>query len=190
VDDAVPHHAGAVEEHQHLRTILARLATLDALTCLYTRDHFLTLAAREVESAMRDRRPISFLVLELDRFTRADKGAVKDVVLPAVAAAISEAVRELDAVARYRSDTFAVMLPETPVGDARLVADRIRERIADLKIRTSKGSLSVTASVGVAGLGGTPGETDTGDLVASALHRADQALRAAKLAGRDGTAVA
>lgn len=177
-DGIAPDRLHAIEKYKNLQTIVARLTTLDSLTHVYTEAHFLALAQRDIESAMRDRRPLSFLVLNLDRVKRAHDGAVGDRVLFAVAAAVSETVRELDVVGRYGSEKFAVMLPETARANAGLIAERILERIADLRIRTDTGSLSVTGSVAVASL--SADDVAAADPLASVLNRADQALRTAK----------
>lgn len=177
-DGTAPDRFHAGEKYKSLQAVVARLGTLDALTHLYTEAHFRTLAQLDIEGAVRDRRALSFLLISLDRVKRAHDGAVSDQVLLAVASAVAESVRELDVVGRYGREQFSVMLPETNRANAGLVADRILERIADLRIRTDAGVLSVTAGVAVAGL--SADDVAAADPLAAVLHRADQALRAAK----------
>jgi diguanylate cyclase (GGDEF)-like protein len=186
VDDrTIPDRLGAVDEDQRLRTILERLATLDPSTHLYSREHFIVLAQREVASAARDRRAVSFLILHLDDAHRAHDGAIGDRVLNEVAATISESVRVLDLVGRYGGDKFAVMLPETAAADACLVAERIRERIADLRIPTGTGSLRITASIAAASV--SADDEAASDPLESLLNRSEAALRSARRAGGNQT---
>jgi diguanylate cyclase (GGDEF)-like protein len=188
VDDrTVPDRLEAIDEQKRLQTILEHLATLDASTHLYTREHFLTLAQREIDAAARDGRAVSFLVLHLDHPKRAHDGAVGDQVLSEVAAAVSESVRVLDVVGRYGNEKFAVMLPETPRADACMVAERILERIAELRIPLGKGSLRITASIAVTSLSADDGAAD--DPLAALLSRTDGALRAARRAAKNQTIV-
>jgi diguanylate cyclase (GGDEF)-like protein len=188
VDDrTLPDRFEAIDDNKRLQTVVERLATLDPSTHVYTREHFLTLAQREIDGAARDGRSVSFLILHLDHAKRAHDGAVGDQVLSVVAATLLESVRVLDVVARYGWEKFAVMLPETPRADACLVAERLLERIGELRIPTGKASLRITASIAVASLSSDDESAD--DPLASLLSRTDGALRAARRAARNQTIV-
>lgn len=103
-----------------------------------------------------------------------------DVVLAAVSEQIRKALRDADIAGRLGGEEFAVMLPETGLGGAILVAERLRQQIATQAIDIGDGqTLQCTLSIGVACL-----DDATIDLE-KLLHRADTALYSAKNGGRN-----
>lgn len=92
-------------------------------------------------------------------------------------------MRAGDMLARYGGDEFIIMLSQTNLQQAYLVAERIREKVALLGMETEKGRFSVTFSLGVADMRQEPGE----DSVEAIIQRADQALYLAKQGGRNRT---
>jgi two-component system cell cycle response regulator len=87
-------------------------------------------------------------------------------------------------VARYGGEEFVVLMPDTPLHLAEMVAERLRKAVADTAVVTPAGSLSVTISLGVAQV------AEFGDTVDHLLQRADQALYEAKRTGRNRWIVA
>jgi diguanylate cyclase (GGDEF)-like protein len=128
------------------------------------------------------------LMIDIDHFKRVNDTfghAVGDAVLQAVAASIASAVRAEDTPARVGGEEFAVLLRRATVDQACDVALRIREAVAviDTAAIGVTDARPVSVSVGVA-VGSTAGET-----VADLVHRADDALYAAKRRGRDRVVV-
>jgi diguanylate cyclase (GGDEF)-like protein len=104
-----------------------------------------------------------------------------DVVLVEVGRALRELSRDIDEPARYGGEELAVILPQTDLNGAELLAERMRTAIAELKIKRSdgKGALSVTASFGVASLPACANDRE------ALIAEADAALYRAKRAGKN-----
>lgn len=176
-------------ENAHLFEEVQRLAITDGLTGLCNRQHFLELAGREFDRAHRYQRPLSVIMLDIDRFKRVNDThghAVGDEVLQALAARFRANVRDIDLPARYGGEEFAVLLPEVGLERARVAAERLRRSVADTPIETAAGSLNVTISLGVGAIRELPvaGAPDCPDLP-TLLRLADEALYKAKNAGRN-----
>ena len=160
---------------------LRHLATTDPLTGANNRRHFFEMAERELNRAERYGRPLAIFLMDIDRFKSVNDTyghSIGDDVIKAVVKIILENLRSQDVLGRIGGEEFAVLVPECPLEDAVLLADRLRQTIADTRIATPKGPLSCTVSAGVA---------DCGKLhsVKAALEAADGALYAAKEAGRN-----
>jgi len=102
-------------------------------------------------------------------------------VLREFAVRIRKAIRNIDLACRYGGEEFVIVMPETDLAVASMVAERIRRRIAGEAFSIEQGakSLDVTLSIGIAALGAN------GDTAAAMLKRADQALYRAKRDGRN-----
>jgi len=157
---------------------LERLSVTDALTGLYNRRHLMGTLASEVQRSRRLRRPFSVLLADVDLFKSYNDThghQAGDVALTRIADLLRQATRGVDCVARYGGEEFLVMLLETTVATAVVVAERIRARVASEPFAGGK----MTMSIGVAEC---PGHGDTPEaLIASA----DAALYQAKGEGRD-----
>lgn len=184
-----------IEERKRVQVVLERLATTDMLTGLYNRHHFFALAEREVERSMRYGGRLALLMVDLDHFKRVNDtlGHIAgDQVLMAIGESIRATLRDVDLAGRYGGEEIAILLPETGSENALRAAERLCAAIATLAVNTDAGRVSVTASVGVAGLELTPlaertsAETaHAGRILAGLLDRADRALYRAKGAGRN-----
>jgi diguanylate cyclase (GGDEF)-like protein len=106
---------------------------------------------------------------------------VGDEVLKAVAQIVTSSLRTGDVAARYGGEEFVTVLPGSDMEGATLVAERIRSRLEQTEIQTTKGPIQVTASFGVAAVRGPDCRGAAKDLVA----RADAALYEAKRNGRN-----
>ena len=160
-------------DRENLLTKLSDLARHDDLTGLANRRVLGEQLDRELASSSRHKRPMAVIMLDLDHFkTYNDTHGHQagDRLLVSVAAAWAGAVRSTDLIARYGGEEFVVVLPDCPVEEAILTADRLR--------RATPGD--VTASAGVAAL-------EVGDSAAQLIGRADHALYHAKATGRDRT---
>ncbi|MBN2346351.1 MAG: diguanylate cyclase [Candidatus Aminicenantes bacterium] len=165
---------------------LERLARTDGLTGLFNRQHFLERLEAEAERAGRYRRPLSLMLIDLDRFKGVNDEyghLAGDEVLVSAASRIRGVLRKSDFAGRYGGEEFCVALPETGVEGAAELAERLRKAMASrAHSLPGGGSLRVSCSIGVA----TAGAAGVADLLA----RADAALYAAKSAGRDRVHVA
>ncbi len=160
------------------------LALTDGLTGLYNRRylsvHLDGLLARLADGATGP----SLLLIDIDWFKRVNDTyghAAGDAVLRELTARIAHHVRTFDLFARYGGEEFVVVLPETDRRVAEGVAERLRTVVAETPFRVgeSPGELPVTISIGLAV---TADARETSD---SLLRRADEALYAAKAAGRN-----
>jgi diguanylate cyclase (GGDEF)-like protein len=160
--------------------VIADLARTDPLTGAGNRRLFDEVFALEVGRAARKHSHLSLLLLDLDHFKAINDMAghlAGDVVLQGVVRAVQSLVRACDLVARYGGEEFLVLLPETDLAGARALAERLRQRIEEEG--TFEGYEGrVTASFGVA-------TAPEGQNAATLFKRADAALYAAKLGGRN-----
>lgn len=169
-----------ITERKRHEDELRRLTQADALTGLYNRRGFFTLA--EAALARADRGPLSVVLFDADHFKRINDEhghAAGDRVLQHIAASMTAQTREGDVLARIGGEEFALLLPNAPMEDALQLADRMRRKLATTPVRCGETEVSVTLSVGVATL--NPDETG----IDVALRRADAAMYRAKQAGRN-----
>ena len=121
---------------------MEELATIDSMTGLSNRRHFLALAAAEWSRFQRYYRPLSVLMIDVDHFKSVNDRyghAVGDQALIAVANACLEGKRSSDIVGRIGGEEFAMLLPETDLYQARIVADRICKAVAASTLRAARG---------------------------------------------------
>ena len=160
-------------------------AITDELTGLFNRRHIMALAQQEYQRARRFGHPLSAIMIDIDHFKAINDTyghAVGDQALVEVARRLRTGVRAIDITSRYGGEEFLLVLPETALAGAGLLADRLRRGMAANPIATVGGSLSITISLGVATI--QPDLPDMATLVANA----DTALYAAKQAGRNRVA--
>ena len=161
---------------------LQDLASRDSLTEIYNRRYFLELAAVELERSRRSTRQASLLLIDIDHFKRVNDSfghAAGDEVLKGVVATIKTLLRDSDLFARIGGEELVVLMPETGIEAARLVADRLRVAIQTDRYPLPNQSVAVTASIGLAVTTVPP------EPLPALLERADRALYAAKAAGRN-----
>ncbi|MGE0640760.1 MAG: diguanylate cyclase [Thermoanaerobaculia bacterium] len=162
-------------------------ATFEGLTGLYRREAVLDILDREWSRSVRYDRPLAIALADLDRFkTINDRQGhlVGDVVLQRVAAELKGQLRETDFIGRFGGEEFLLVLPETEIEGAALLAEKIRARIEELSIPLDDGGmLRVTISIGVASRREVQGDGHT--RARPLLSAADGALYAAKHGGRN-----
>jgi len=165
------------------------LSVTDSLTGLFNRRHFFELAGKEFRRVERHSLPVAIIMLDIDHFKLVNdtRGhASGDKVLQAVAQCLRSSLRQNDIAGRYGGEEFVVLLPETDLEAAKLVAERFRSGIAEEPMAVEGGALAVTASLGVSayvGKGSSNGSVD--HLVETIVDQADQALYQAKHSGRN-----
>ena len=160
------------------------MAITDALTGLFNRRYMESHVATLVEQAAARSKPLTVMVLDIDYFKSINDTHGHDAgddVLRDFALRIKRSIRGIDLACRYGGEEFVLVMPETDMAVAAMVAERLRRRIAAEPFSIQKGakSVPVTISIGIAGL------RDKDDTAASVLKRADQALYRAKRDGRN-----
>jgi diguanylate cyclase (GGDEF)-like protein len=154
-----------------------KLSLLDPLTELYNFRTFLKELKAELTRAKRYKQPCSIVLLTVDNFDEVvhQHGYVTgDAVLKVIANVMRTALREVDIPAKYGTQEFAVILPQTGPAGAALVAERLRQRIGNQAISLNWQSFSVTASAGVAAYPAHAGGYD--ELIARAMEALQWAL--------------
>lgn len=160
--------------------LLARFDTLDTLTGVANRGHFLALAEREWARARRYGHGAGIVIVEVDRFRRLCEvrgPAAGDAVLRELVAVVNKGLRGADAMARYDQSQIVVLLAQADPTGALDVAERIRERAEQLDVPWQEQRIRITVSTGVATL--RPAHTH----LASLMQDAEAAVAAAREAG-------
>ena len=159
----------------------------DSLTGCFNRKHALEVIDAELRRARRSQLPLSMVMFDLDHFKRINDRyghLAGDAVLAAVGGRMTAVLRVSDLKCRYGGEEFLILLPDTPIGGARRVANNLRREIEEHPVSWNEASIPVTASFGVTAI--VPGEVDPLEIMA----RADGALYRAKEAGRNCVRVA
>jgi diguanylate cyclase (GGDEF)-like protein len=162
--------------------MLEKLATIDSMTGLFNRRQFLSLAEAEWSRFQRYQRPLSVLVIDIDHFKSVNDRyghAVGDEAIVSVANAYQQGRRASDVIGRFGGEEFVMLLPETDLAQAMVVAERLREAVAAHVLHVHKVQFKLTISVGVAQAILSMSGID------ALLRAADQALYQAKAEGRN-----
>jgi len=165
-------------ELQAANARLQELATTDGLTGLRNRREFEDRLAQHVQAANRYGHSLSMIMMDVDRFKLYNDAyghPAGDEVLRQVASILSDKARAFDVVGRYGGEEFAVLLPETDLEGAIVVAERYRVAFEEADWRHR----SVTASFGCAQLGPETGSAE------ALVQAADDAMYQSKQAGRN-----
>jgi diguanylate cyclase (GGDEF)-like protein len=157
----------------------------DSLTGAYNHRHFQDVLQRELGRAERLGRPLTVLMLDIDDFKSINDRfghPVGDAILQGIVGEIRNEVRgDMDLLARYGGDEFALVLPETPSNEAVIVAERVRRRVDERLFRMPDSHQVLRATVSI-GLATYPDDAaEKRDLV----EKADAALYRAKHGGKN-----
>jgi len=164
---------------------LVDLSSRDALTGLANRRTFELALAREVDRVARSGEPALLLMVDIDHFKRVNDShghAAGDLVIRAVAQALTDSVRPMDLAARIGGEEFAVLLPNCPAAFGPQVAARVRQRVARTEVALPPEGLRLSVTVSVGGAFAPQWVRSTPGIW---LQRADQQLYRAKGEGRD-----
>ena len=159
------------------------MAVIDALTGLNNRRYFETQIGAIVEHAARRGRPVSLMILDIDHFKTVNDTHGHDAgdeVLKSFAARTRKVVRANDIVCRFGGEEFVIVMPDTTMNVAALIAERVRHTVEQdpFTVGGEHGAIPVTVSIGIAERGR--------DNAPEALYRrADQALYRSKSTGRN-----
>lgn len=167
---------------------LRELAIRDELTGLYNHRYFQDQLENEIARVRRYKRPLSLLLLDLDFFKKVNDThghPAGDHVLKETGSTLLKLVRQSDTVARYGGEEFAIILPETAAASAKVLAQRVRRGIEQLKISYKKKAIPITVSIGLAC---TDMAEDDKMSRTEIISKSDQALYKAKHEGRNRVA--
>ncbi|WP_406074824.1 diguanylate cyclase [Micromonospora sp. NBC_01638] len=182
-------HAAVAVDNVRVHEEAQRLSLTDPLTGLWNYRYLRESIRREVERASRFGRMLSILALDLDRFKDVNDTyghAAGDTVLAEFARRVRGEIREVDLAFRQGGEEFVLLLPETDTRGAAIVAERLGAVVREtpIAVEAYAGPVLVTVSVGIAVF------PDNGSTGREVLEAADDALYAAKAAGRDTYRVA
>lgn len=160
---------------------IEEMASTDKLTGLLNRHAFAILIDKLMAGHRRQPRPITFLLADVDHFkTINDRFGHRagDEVLTGISALLRSNLRAVDFAVRWGGEEFLVVLQDCPPAEGWLVAEKLRQAIADARFSSVDPALQVTISIGVSEFNGEESPDQ-------AINRADQALYAAKGGGRN-----
>jgi diguanylate cyclase (GGDEF)-like protein/PAS domain S-box-containing protein len=179
--------------NQKLEQALVRerqLSRTDSLTGINNRGALFELATLKFNVAMRYRIPFSVILFDVDYFKQINDTfghAVGDRALQYITQVVCGQIRSADVIGRYGGDEFMILLPQSSAREAARLAERIHANISEIRIETEKGSLPLTISLGIAqAIYGNRYDMQD-DTLEKLFVRVDQALYAAKQAGRNRT---
>ncbi len=156
---------------------LRQMTVIDPVTGVLNRRQFLDDGAKEMKRARRYKRNLSVLLMTIDRFEALNSehgSAFGDEAIRVAVTACQNSIRDSDYLGRLADIEFAILLPETPLEGAKIVAERIRDEVMRSDLMVDKVKIAVTTSISIA----TRAETD--DTIDSVLLRAFNALRSSK----------
>jgi diguanylate cyclase (GGDEF)-like protein len=160
-----------------------KLSVIDPLTGAFNRRTFMELAEKEIARTRRTRGSLSLIMLDLDLFKQMnDRNGhlAGDEVLKGVVSVLLTCLRKEDLLVRYGGEEFCILLPGVAIDHAALMAERARNGVEQQRFFFDGKSLHVTISIGLAAL-----SLDGNEGVDTLVSRADEALYAAKKAGRN-----
>jgi len=163
---------------------LQELSTTDGLTGICNHRHFVHHLEIECNRALRYRRNLSLIMLDIDEFKQVNDGfghPCGDLVLRHLAKILKDSIRKTDIVGRYGGDEFGILLPETKKSMAMRVSEKIRRAVEKYPFTWAEKTFWITVSIGVAAASQEERVKDWNGL----LNAADQALYRAKNGGRN-----
>ncbi|PCI28324.1 MAG: hypothetical protein COB67_06650 [SAR324 cluster bacterium] len=168
---------------QQTNQYLESLASIDELTGIYNRRYLLEQMQKEWARSRRYQYPIALILFDVDHFKLFNDHyghQTGDQVLRLMAQTSQSILRDSDIMGRYGGEEFLIMLPETSVFNAALVAEKIRALVEKLEFTQEGDKLRIAVSLGVAGR-----KKETRETMESVIQRVDQAMYQAKHAGRN-----
>jgi two-component system cell cycle response regulator len=179
--------ARIIRELEASRAALARQATTDPLTGRANRRYFLERADECLAKNQRYETRCSVIMIDVDHFKRVNDEHGHDTgdqLLRAIGDRLHKVVREVDTVARIGGEEFAVLLPDTNLLGAAIMAERLRKSVDQQDFKCGHCSMHVTVSAGIASF-----DSDGAESVREVMRVADRRLYLAKQLGRNRIAV-
>lgn len=161
---------------------LEQISRVDGLTGLYNRRYWEEVCSTEYKRALRTGLPATMMILDIDHFKKINDGfghPAGDKTIKMLARIITKAIRETDVAGRYGGEEFTIILPDTEVNSARIVAERIRKLAEHLPVEYEGKTITFTVSIGLAQFHPSFGE------YMHWIDKADQGLYIAKDSGRN-----
>ena len=160
------------------------LSRTDALTGLHNRGYFNALYNMVWDSCVRNKTGLTFVLLDVDHFKKVNDSfghTSGDKCLKVIANVLKSALsRKTDISCRYGGEEFAILLAQTPLSDAKKVAEKIKHRIEETVVENGEHKIRLTASFGIAHISPT-----ADDKSIQLIEHADKALYLAKKSGRN-----
>ena len=172
-----------LEKLHHLNKQLETLAVTDGLTMLYNHRFFMETLNREFSRSRRMSMPLALLMADIDNFKNFNDTyghQLGDEILINVAEVLKNSRRGSDIVARYGGEEFVLLLPDTGLEQAAIVAEKLRKRMEESSIESNHGKLNITISLGAAAM-----EKNSLRNPKDLLILADKALYQAKREGKN-----
>jgi diguanylate cyclase (GGDEF)-like protein len=169
---------------KNLQDLLIEYAHIDPLTGLPNRRSLMERLQQEWARMVRHGQPFSFIMADIDHFKKVNDTyghLVGDQLLQEVAKVFTKQCRNIDTPARYGGEEFAIVVPQETAANARSLAERCRRNIEEISILVKGESVHATVSFGIA-------ETTGLTAPETLIEHADEALYAAKVAGRNQVA--
>jgi diguanylate cyclase (GGDEF)-like protein len=160
---------------------IQRQATTDGLTGLANHKTFYEILEKELWRSRRYGGQISLIMIDIDNLKKINDAyghRAGDKVIKEIGRKVKECIRQIDIAARYGGDEFAVILPNTSLADAVIVAERMVHAVAHSPTTWGKGQIPLSISVGL-------GQYDADANPEDITSRSDQALYMAKQAGKN-----
>ena len=174
--------------------ILDRTSKIDSLTGALSRSETFARAQLEIERALRNHKPLAFLMLDIDHFKDVNDRyghPAGDAVLQGLVKNCQEELRAIDIFGRVGGEEFYVVLPETSDGLACEVAERLRKKVASLPSAVIDGKeVFISISIGIAAFDSScHGESQADVILRTYYKKADDAMYLAKAHGRNRTEI-
>lgn len=170
-------------ENAELHKRTEELTIIDELTETYNYRYFVRKLQEEKRRASRYDLPLSLIMVDIDWFKKLNDSyghEVGNIILKHLSAIIKQCIRDVDIFARYGGEEFAIILPQTPQREAKIIGERIREQVEkEIFDARSLGKVKITVSVGVSSY------PENGRSQEELVSITDQALYRAKGEGRN-----
>lgn len=179
-----------IEELKKANETIQKLSTTDPLTGCFNRGYLNSRLPQEIKRAVRYKTSLSIVMCDIDHFKQVNDAhghLCGDSVLIDFVAVVQRSIREdVDWLARYGGEEFVIVLPETNLANARVMAERLRQKVEKTSFQFDNKAISITSSFGVAGV--EHDQAEAGHLSERLLREADEKLYQAKQQGRNRVA--
>ena len=166
-----------ISPRKQMEEELRQMTVVDPVTGVLNRRKFLEDGTKEMKRARRYKRDLSVLLMTIDRFevlSSEHGSAFGDEVIRVAVVACQNSIRDSDYLGRLADIEFAILLPETPLEGAKIVAERIRDEVMRSNLKIGDVKIAVTTSISIAA------KTEKDETIDSILLRAFNALKSAK----------